>query len=257
VNWSCYVKGRYEEILTFESMFANFKPLLLLFLLFPLFYYSHAQSGPDDSAVYRSALNNTINSFYASSKSVCTCLHGKEYIASPFSFSEGSPYFLEAGATGGTLLYDHVFYDGVHLLYDELQDELVFVDESHRVMLLTEKIEHFSILDHQFIKMGEQGFFELLYEGNSTLLKREEKTIRKVNSFSTEDRVIDTRPVYYIRKEDHLVRIEGKESLIKIWGNYEKEISAFIKHNKIKFRKELDSDYARVTAFCDQLSPVK
>jgi hypothetical protein len=238
-------------------MFANFKPLLLLFLLFPLFNYSQAQSGPDDSVVYHSALSNTISYFYANSKSVCTCLLGKEYIASPFSFSEGSPYFLEAGAREGTLLYDHVFYDSVHLLYDELQDELVFVDESHRVMLLNEKIERFSLLGHPFINLAEQGFFELLYEGNSTLLKREEKKVRKVNSFSAEDRVIDTRPVYYIRKEDHLVRIDGKETFVKLWGNYEKEISAFIKHNKIKFKKDLDSDYGRVTAFCDQLSPVK
>jgi hypothetical protein len=246
-----------------------FKPLLLLFLLSPLFYLSQAQSGDAyDSAVYRSAMSNTINLYYANSKSVCTCLHGKEYITSPFSFSEGSPYFLTAEAGEGTLVYDHVYYDHVHLLYDELQDNLVFVDESHRIMLLNEKVERFSILGHPFVTFEQQlpltgdipgGYVELLYEGNSMMLKKEEKKMSQPNSFSTEERVrvIDTRTVYFLRKENHFFRMDGKKTFLKVWGGYQKEIEAFIKHNKIKFKQELDNDYARVTAFCDQLSPTK
>jgi hypothetical protein len=126
------------------------RTLSLLLLIFPLSYLTYAQSGnSDDSAVNHSALNNTINYLYANSKSVCTCLNGKEYIASPFSFSEGSPYFLAAEPGAGTLVYDHVFYDWCQLLYDELQNNLVLVDESHRIMLLNEKVARFSILGHQ------------------------------------------------------------------------------------------------------------
>jgi hypothetical protein len=245
------------------------KPLLSFVLLSHLFHFCHAQtSDVNDSAVYRSAVSNTIRFFFANSKSVCTCLHGKEYIIPPFSFSEGSPYFLTAEAGEGTLVYEHVHYDSVRLLYDELQDELVYVDESHRIMLMNEKVERFSILGHQFVKFEQQqafngeapgGYFELLYEGNSMMLKREEKKMRQANSFSTEAmvRVIDTRSVYYLRKENHFLRIDGKKAFLKLWGNYQKEIVAFIKHNKIKFKQDPDNDYARITAFCDQLSSSK
>jgi hypothetical protein len=243
------------------------KPLSLLFFISPLSCLSYAQSGsPADSAFYHSALGNTINYFYANSKSVCTCLNGKEYIAPSFSFSEGSPFFLAAEAKDGTLVYDHVFYDGVHLLYDELQNNLVFVDENHRIMLLNEKVERFSILGHQFVNIEQQepinedhptGYFQILYEGKSVMLKKEEKTIRELNSFSAEEkvRVIDTRSVYYLKRGNHYFKIDGEKSFFEVWGNYQKEIAAFIKHNKIKLKKELDIDYARITAFCDELSP--
>ena len=61
-----------------------------------------------------------------------------EYIPPSFSFSEGSPYFLAAEAREGTLVYDHVFYDSAYLLYDELQGNLVYVEEGHRIQLLNE-----------------------------------------------------------------------------------------------------------------------
>ena len=232
------------------------KPLSLFLLIYSLFHTSYAQSGnPDDSAAYRSALNNTINYFYANSRSVCTCLNGKEYIASPFSFSEGSPYFLAAEPRAGILVYDHVSYDGCQLLYDELQNNLVFVDESHRIMLLNEKVARFSILGHPFINVDQNGFYQLLYEGNCLMLKKEEKKIRELSSFSADDRVrvIDTRSDFYLRKGNRLFKIEGKRSFFEIWHNYQKEIKAFIKHNKIEFKKDLDTDYARITEFCDKL----
>jgi len=246
-----------------------FKTQLLLFFISPLFYLSYGQSGSrDDSVFYHSALGSTIGYFYANSKSVCTCLNGKEYIPPQFSFSEGSPYFLASEARNGTLVYDHVSYDGVQLLYDELQDNLIFVDESHRIMLLNDKVERFSILGNQFVNIEQQepikgdhpnGYFKILYEGNSMMLKKEEKKIRELNSFSADEkvRVIDTRSVYYLRKGNDYFKIDGKKSFFEVWGNYQKEIREFIKYNKLKFKKEVDMDYARITAFCDQLSPVK
>jgi hypothetical protein len=237
-------------------MFA--KPLLLLILAFLFFHVSYAQSvTPEDSAFYHSALGNTVNYYYTNSKSACTCLNGIEYIPPSFSFSEGSPYFLAAEAREGTLIYDHVFYDSVHLLYDELQANLVYVEEGHRILLLNEKVARFSILGRPFVNMEQQGYFQVLYEGKSMMLKKEEKVIRELASFSADEKVkvIDTRSVYYLRKGDHLFRIDGKKSFLEAWGDHKKDIAAFIKHNKIKFKKEPDSDYARITAFCDQLSP--
>ena len=91
------------------------------------------------------------------------------------------------------------------------------------------------------------------------MLKKEEKQIRELNSFSAAEkvRVIDTRSVYYLRKGNDYFKMDGKKSFFEVWGNNQKEIREFIKYNKIKFKKEPDIDYARITAFCDQLSPVK
>jgi hypothetical protein len=245
------------------------KSLSLLFCLSPLHFPCDGQSvAPDDSAIYRAGLNNTIRYFYANSKSVCTCLNGKEYIRPPFVFSEGSPYFLGEEVGHGTLTYDHVFYDSVQLLYDELQDNLLFVDETHRIQLLTERVERFSIDGHPFIhieqgevKNGESptGYFELVYEGNSLVLKKEEKKAREVTSFSAENkaRVIDTRTVYYLRKGNRYVKLDGRRTFYDLWAEHQKEIKGFIKANKLKFKDDLDIDYAKLTAFCDRLSPVK
>lgn len=239
----------------------------LLLLITSLSHHSFAQSaGPEDSALYHAAIDSTIHYFYSHSRS--RCFNGKEYIPVPYRFSEGSPYFPADEPGSGTIVYDHVYYDDVHLLYDVLQNNLVFVDESHRIMLLNEKVERFSILDHPFVNIAPQdptkgglpnGFFQVLYEGNCMMLKKDEKKVRELNSYSGQDmsRVIDTRTFYYLRKGDDFFKIEGKRSFFKLWTNQQKEIKDFIKHNNIKFKRDLDSDYAKVAAFCDQLSPAK
>ena len=60
--------------------------------------------------------------------------------------------------------------------------------------------------------MEQQGYFQVLYEGKSMMLKKEEKVIRELASFSADEKVkvIDTRSVYYLRKGDHLFRIDNR-----------------------------------------------
>lgn len=247
----------------------HFKPLSLLLLTFLLYHATVAQTpSPGDSDIYRSAVDSTIALFYSRSKSVSACYNGKEYIPPQYNFSEGSPYFLAPEARPGTITYDHVKYNDVRLLFDELQNNLVFVDETHRIMLLNEKVERFSILDYHFVNIlpqdpanGEKvtGYFQVLFDGNCLLLKKEEKKIRELSSFSAQElaKVVDTRSVWYIKKENEYYKIDGKKTFFELWATRQKEIKDFIKQNHIKFKSNVDDDYAKVTAFCDQLTPSK
>jgi len=101
----------------------------------------------------------------------------------------------------------------VPLKYDELQNKIVITDASgvFRLSPENDKIDHFTIQDHAFIKilkdstnasLPQSGFYEVLYDNSHmALLKKESKKIvLDVGSKTTLQRYIISTTNYYIKK---------------------------------------------------------
>ena len=217
----------------------------------------------NDSSIYNSAVQNTIRLFYEGSRPLSRYYNGREYVRAPYKFSEGSPYFLSAEAQAGSVTYDQVFYPDVRLLFDEFLDQLIFVDETHRILLLPEKVSRFSILNDNFIRVDNNdstkstlspGYYQVLFEGKLTVLKKEEKKIRELTAFSGEARtlVLDTRSIYYIKNEKGAFEITGKKSCLESMKLHQKEIQEFIKKNHLSFKRDIAGDLTKLAAFYEK-----
>ena len=221
-----------------------------------------SQLTSNDSIAFTKSVNNALALYYQSAGDQSRLYNGTEYTGYPFSFAEGSPYFLSPGEQEGSIVYDDVKYEPVKLIYDEMMGVVILKDENHRIQLSSERISRFMVGDHRFIRIAlngtgklspETGFYEILYEGKFSVFKKDLKTIRQVYSYSQEStRIIDEKIIYWFRKNNGYTRIEDQKEMLNFFGDRKKEIQHFIKSNKLSFKKDADNLLIKVAVYYDQ-----
>jgi len=224
-----------------------------------------AQLSADDSSFYQKAVNNAVTLYYRSLGDQSGLYNGSQYAGYLFTFKEGHPFFYTDISSSGSIVYDNVFYPDVHLLYDEVAEVIIFQDTTHRIQLLTDRISRFSILGNNFIRLVKDslshsivntGFYNLLYEGNVSVLKKEVKTLHEDIRSNSEGllRYIETKQYYYFKKNNEYYPVNGKNDVLDIYKDRKKEIQQYIKSNKLNFRNDRDNALTKVTAYYDQLT---
>ncbi|MFM9909279.1 MAG: hypothetical protein ACKVOW_08020 [Chitinophagaceae bacterium] len=225
-----------------------------------------AQFSPSDSALYQKSINNAVGLYFASIGDQLGLYNGNQYVPYSFPFKEaGHPFFNKEGLSAGSVVYNKVLYTDIQLLYDEVGDFVVFADRFHRIKLISERVTAFTLYNNNFIRIVKDsinptlintGFYNLLYEGKITLLKKEIKAISE-DILSTTDgivRFIRVKKYYYIKKNNNFYQLKRKKDLFEIFKDNKKEIQQYIKTNKLSFKKDRDSLLAKVSAFYDQLT---
>ncbi len=240
-----------------------------IFLLILFYWFTtaeiFAQSPTEDSITYIKTINNALVFYYRSAGDQSRLYNGTQYSGYPFVFAEGNPFFLTDKMQRGTIVYDKIVYKDVDLLYDELMDVLIMQDESHRIQLSNDRISGFTILNYRFIHLvndslnnsaPQTGFYNILYDGNLCVLKKEIKTIREIVTFSVEEktRVIDLKSEYYFRKNNEYFKIKNQKGLLDFFQQQKSVIKHFIKTNKLNFKKDTDNLLEKVAAYGDQLT---
>jgi hypothetical protein len=139
---------------------------------------------------------------------------------------------------------------------------VILQDENHRIQLSNERISRFTIGNNQFTRFvndslgpsePETGFYNILYEGQLSVLKKELKTIRQIYSYSQEaTRMIDVKSNYYFRKNNQYTRIDNQKELLNFFPERKKEIQHYIKTNKLSFKKDPDNLLVKVAVYYDQ-----
>jgi hypothetical protein len=162
---------------------------------------------------------------------------------------------------GGSIKYDRVEYQGVNLLYDEMMGVVIMQDERHRIQLSNDRISGFTIGDNKFIRIVHDslishapatGFYNILYEGNLSVLKKEIKTMRGIYSYSQEiSRVIEVKTNYYLKTNTEYIQISSQKELLNFFSQRKKEIQHYIKSNKLNFKKDTDNLLVKVAAYYD------
>jgi hypothetical protein len=225
------------------------------------FVDADAQASADDSMSLAKSVNNALALYEQSAGDQSRLYNGTEYTSYPFSFTEGSPFFLSGQTQKGTVLYDQVEYRDIGLIYDDLTDRVIMQNENHRIQLSNERISGFTISDYSFIHivrdslnttMPASGFYNILYQGKLTVLKKEIKTIRQIYSYSETTRTIDSKTNYYFKENNQWSRITSQKELLNFFPNMKKEIQHFIKSNKLSFKKDTDNLLIKVAVFYDQ-----
>lgn len=225
------------------------------------------QSSADDSISFVKTLNNALAIYYQSAGDQSRLFNGTGYTGYPFVFAEGSPFFLTDKGLKGSIIYDKVEYQDVNLLYDDLMGAVIVLDENHRIQLSNDRISGFTMGNYKFVRIVHDslsdttpatGFYNMLYEGNLSVLKKEIKTIRIVYSFSQEmTRVIDLKTTYYFRNNKTYSSINDQKELLNFFPQRKKEIQHFIKTNKLNFKKDPDNLLVKVAVYYDQQTKQK
>ena len=236
--------------------------ILLFFVVSP----ASAQLSATDSLLYHHAIANAVARYHQTLGDQSGLYNGSQYPGYPFNFKDGGhAFFATDKALPGTIVYDHLYYPVAKLLYDEIAEQVVLSDSTHRLQLYTPLIDRFTIGDNVFIhllkdsaspELVSSGFYQVLYQGKVMVLKKEVKTIREELRGVDEGivRFVEGKLHYYIFKNKRYFPLTSKNSLGAILGN-KKALQQFIKENKLNFKERRDELLVKSVAWYEQHNP--
>ena len=177
----------------------------------------------------------------------------------------GSPYFLPEWNKGQIEMVSGQNYKDVPIKFDAHRQELILLrtgvkNDSIIVNANQVKSFQFQSSDGQFYVFRrfptaktddealKEGYFLVLYQGKSTLLKRIVKTFKQAdykNPYSNDIRYDEFKPIssYYLLKPDQtLTKVKlSDKSLIESFGDHKDELKAFAKQEKLTIKTEADA----------------
>lgn len=224
-----------------------------------------AQPSATDSSFYHKSINKAIELYRQAAGDQSGLYNGSQYPGYPFEFRDGGHPYFDKKVMPGSIVYDHQYYPNVKLLFDELAEQLVFEDSTHRIQLLRERVSAFTIGGASFIRLEKDslsnalvntGFYGVLYSNRVIVLKKEVKKIREEMRYADEGvlRYIDVKLYYYIRKDGVYHSVSSRNSVLSVYKDHKKQLQQYIRSNKLNFKKEKDTALVKISAYYDQLT---
>ncbi|MBO0936808.1 hypothetical protein J2I47_09660 [Fibrella sp. HMF5335] len=225
--------------------------------LFCCLFYTIAQGQTVDStgksvafALARyEALNNNPERLY----------NGVEYISYDRRLTGHSFFASDSMQNGSIQANGQVF--ALPLLYDIVRDEVVLAHPTgYRMALLSDRIQGFSVQGHTFIRVDSTqqglptGFYDLLYNGPTQLVAHHTKAIVINPSANGTYGVFDPKTTYYIKKSGRFYPIKNKKTLFVVLENNKKQLTAFTRKEKLKFKQDIGTTFIKLAKANDELT---
>ena len=188
---------------------------------------------------------------------------GSEYADYAHLLRDGHPFYGEYRFKVGSVSYHGILYKNVPILYDLVYDEVIIGDYYNifKIILTGQLIDRFTIEDHSFIRLTDSvtpgmpkvGFYEELYTGHITLLKRESKQVQEdLNNGDHAQRFIDgTDSSYLLHIGNVYYPVNHIKSLLSTLKDKKKEVRRFIRSNHLSMRKDRENTLIKVAAWYD------
>lgn len=230
---------------------------ILLFLLFTASGFKHAASANSIEASSVITHQDTVSGnqlLYNGRvwKNIYYYVAGDQFLFSP-EFAPGS--VTMRGKPFGNLM----------LRYDICSDEIMIITASDNILQLNkEMVDGFTVsFDnhiHRFIRIdpdsinNREGYFDVLYDGNTSLLVKYSKKVTRSNEGKRFETFVQYNQVY-ILKDGYMNRITGKKDIYNLFGDSKKQVRIFMKNNRIRIVKKTPQSYIRVLEYFDSLNP--
>ena len=159
---------------------------------------------------------------------------------------DGQKFFFSNTFLSGAIDYDEQSYYDVPMKYDLFEDRVI-IKLNNELLLDKDKIDRFSIADHNFEKMNfvtedgnqKMGFFEkLIANGHFDLIKKHKKDDRKKMGEKTVYYEFVDKNEYYLLYENKYFRVETRSDITKIFPDYSGEIKKRFPKSRSRSNRE-------------------
>lgn len=231
----------------------------IVFILVQVF--NTRQISAQDLSNKESQVSDFANFLYRSDDRL---LNGKYYKPSHF-FAEGHPYFMDNEWQNATLYIKGITYENVLLKYN-IEDDVIIIKAVYDgkiakdILLHNKFIDSLAIGTHLFhntanFEMSENiGFAELIYKGGLTAYVKHSIQFKDELSERIKNGLyLDPKKRLYLSSDSLLYSISTKKDLFDFFPERKKDLKAFLRKNKIRFRKANTYQLVNLIRFCDQL----
>lgn len=219
----------------------------------------NAQLSSKDSSLLKLSIKNVLEFYDQNIGEQSGKFNGSQNIGYSTAVIEKNPYFETSNFTKGSIVYDGVYYNNVFLLYDEAADLVILQDSSHRIELISEKLESFNIADHTFQYISKDnanasallrtGFYQVLVDNTTSLFTKETKKITEKIQGNELNYTIESSNYYYVKKAGRYFEIENKKGFLRLLKDKEKELKHYIKVQHLNYRKDKINTLRNLVAY--------
>jgi hypothetical protein len=238
--------------------------LIIILLQAVVGNFAFSQGIALDSNKCKNAIDNTI-AYYNQIAGIQAGIYtGTDYHYE--RINSGHVFFESENFVNGNIVYDHIEYQAVPMLYDIVKDDVVIQGtfQPYFILLASNKVSQFSLSGHTFKRIISDsltgsvirtGFYQILYDGKIKALSKKKKILEEFidigNAFNTTAMEKDK---WYIYKEGTYYEVQGKSSILKVLNDKKKEILQFSKQDKIRFKNNMDDALTRIVAYYDKIT---
>lgn len=163
---------------------------------------------------------------------------------------EGSELLYPDWIRGSVKLANGGLYSDLMLKYNLYEDQLYFLGKDNITMKFASPVFEF-YLDKDLYRNGypsiknltSLSFFHILVDGKVTLLKKISKNIIEVKEFNSATaikKIVDEKNNYLFLKGSLKPLKTDKASLLDLFFDKKNEVDAYLKANKVNFKKDED-----------------
>lgn len=218
---------------------------------------------PADSQVLQQAVE-TNRQLYKNTLGASLRLYNGFQYTHPAQRSVDVPFWITDSFVTGTVWYDGNEYNDVPLRYDLFRQTLTTTGFQNQDMitLITEKVSSFRLGGHHFMLLKamedsghtiQSGFYDRLYKGrNLSLWAKRNKEFELSAKAENGAGSFKESVAYYIRLNDVFYQVSSKRDLVAVLKNKKEAIDAFVKTNRLSFKKDIETTLLKLVIHCDQ-----
>jgi hypothetical protein len=194
--------------------------------------------------------------------------NGSKYYQDRYVTVKGHPNYASEHTEIGELIFKGQYYWDIELLYNIHRDAVVIThyDENGyytEIELKPEDVTWFRLTGSEFKRIvadpasGKaipEGYYRIVYEGNSMALIKHRKTIEIKESNAYRREFFKERTLLYVRVDDVYHQIRKKKSLIKALESREKEMKNFLRRNNMTIRENATAETIMALRYYDSLN---
>jgi hypothetical protein len=187
---------------------------------------------------------------YLAAAGACSPVYtGKIPLPYPSHFTD-YPYLRTPEFTEATLSYDGTVYPGVRMRLDVYHGRLLASPpgKSYEVILPPERVDFAKLHGcHVFYFRPDglkgapsAGYCLLLHEGDCRVISRPGCSMHEMSKDGVETGWFRFSTKYYILKDSVYYAVKSKGSLLKIFPSHRKELSRYIREQRLNFRRNTE-----------------
>lgn len=182
-----------------------------------------------------------------------------------YYYVSGDQFLFSPEFAPGSVTMRGTTFGNLRLRYDICSDEIMIITASDNILQLNkEMVDGFTAVyennAHRFTRIvpdsinNHEGYFDVLYDGNTSLLVRYSKKVTRSNEGKRFENFVQYNQVY-ILKDGYMNRIKGRKDIYNLFGDRRKQVRTFMKNNRIRIVKKIPQSYIRVLEYFDSLNP--
>ncbi|MDF9828684.1 hypothetical protein [Parabacteroides sp. PF5-6] len=206
--------------------------------------------------------DKVIVEYLNSAKNQAVVFNGKEQTPYDQVFTN-HPYLLTPDYVQGKLLHNDIFYTEIPLRLDLYRDEIITTmpNTPYNIVLEKEKVTEALISGYHIIRHDEKrwpnipkgNYLVLLSDGAYPIVKKYQVTLDQKIVDQNVDYTFQIRERFYVYKDKVCHPVSNKGSILKLFPDKKKELSAYMKQQKLNFRKQREQSIVAIVEYYEHL----